>query len=464
MVGYERIESGGSEDTGSSTLSISDSSGEILSLKWKISTFVLLNLCLFVSYGLFCLPGSFLPLYNLDRDIPIVITGVILGTVPFCYIFICPLVAKLLDSYSSKTLLLLSTGLVSMVTLAFATLGYVKNNTLYIALCLLLRVFQGITGGVIDVVAFAVTAKMFPSNIALTTAVVETSLNCAIATSPYIGARLYESMSFLMAFVIPAAAIFVVFLTSIVCVKDVSCRKSGSDGSSKGILTDPLIMFPAWHCAFCQTLLNFYIPILAAYTQEEFGRGAVFAGECLLVNTAGIIIVALFLGQLMDMFNPYIFFVISAFTLPVTYLFLGPSHFLLGLLGPSTTQLLVVLAFIGLEMCLACFPSLIIMYDIYKVRYRKMPQSAQNLITSIYCASFPVGAFVGAVSSGIMSQYLTFANSTMTMGIIAVVESFVLFGFCFAVRRLKNRTKQSGEACPILKSGPSQDMEIHYNE
>ena len=29
-----------------------------------------------------------------------------------------------------------------------------------------------------------------------------------------------------MAFVIPAAAIFVVFLTSIVCVKDVSCRKS----------------------------------------------------------------------------------------------------------------------------------------------------------------------------------------------------------------------------------------------
>ena len=41
-------------------------------------------------------------------------------------------------------------------------------------------------------VAFAVTAKMFPSNIALTTAIVETSLNCAIATSPYIGAKLYE--------------------------------------------------------------------------------------------------------------------------------------------------------------------------------------------------------------------------------------------------------------------------------
>lgn len=41
-------------------------------------------------------------------------------------------------------------------------------------------------------VAFAVTATMFPSNVALTTAIVETSLNMAIATSPYIGAELYE--------------------------------------------------------------------------------------------------------------------------------------------------------------------------------------------------------------------------------------------------------------------------------
>ena len=67
-------------------------------------------------------------------------------------------------------------------------------------------------------------------------------------------------------------------------------------------------------------------------------------------------------------------------------------------------------------------------------------------------------------TSGILSQYLTFANSTMTMGILAVVESFVLFGFCFAVRRLKKKTNQSGEACPILKPRPNQDMEIHYND
>ena len=34
-----------------------------------------MNLALFVSYALYSLPGAFLPLYNLDRDISSAVTG-----------------------------------------------------------------------------------------------------------------------------------------------------------------------------------------------------------------------------------------------------------------------------------------------------------------------------------------------------------------------------------------------------
>ena len=63
--------------------------------------------------------------------------------------------------------------------------------------------------------------------------------------------------------------------------------------------------------------------------EEAFGEGPIFAGVALLVNTAGIIISSPFLGLFMDKFNPYLFFVLSAFVLPVVYLFLGPAPFLL---------------------------------------------------------------------------------------------------------------------------------------
>ena len=51
---------------------------------------------------------------------------------------------------------------------------------------------QGANGGVIDVIAFAITAKIYPDNIALTTSIIETSLNLAVAFSPFLGGVFYE--------------------------------------------------------------------------------------------------------------------------------------------------------------------------------------------------------------------------------------------------------------------------------
>ena len=51
---------------------------------------------------------------------------------------------------------------------------------------------QGASGGMIDVISFAITAKIYPNNIALTTSIVETSLNLAVAVTPFLGGVLYE--------------------------------------------------------------------------------------------------------------------------------------------------------------------------------------------------------------------------------------------------------------------------------
>ena len=72
-----------------------------------------------------------------------------------------------------------------------------------------------------------------------------------------------------------------------------------------------------------------------------------------------------------------------------------------------------------------------------------MPQSAQNLITSIYCASFPVGAFAGAVSSGMKDNNLitpVYTGITALLLILrdklkcnpeCVAQGFILAIFCY---------------------------------
>ena len=44
-------------------------------INFRIMTFVMINLALFVSYALYSLPGAFLPIYNQDRGIGSAATG-----------------------------------------------------------------------------------------------------------------------------------------------------------------------------------------------------------------------------------------------------------------------------------------------------------------------------------------------------------------------------------------------------
>ncbi|KAL5250799.1 hypothetical protein ACHWQZ_G016516 [Mnemiopsis leidyi] len=419
----------------------------------KLCTFVLINLSLFVSYALYTLPGAFLPVYNLDRGIGSACTGLILACVPLCYIIVCPIAGKLLDKYSAKTMLLISTGMLAVVTFLSAALGHVTSNTWFIILIVLLRLIQGANGGVIDVIAFAITAKIYPNNIALTTSIIETSLNLAVAFSPFLGGVFYEAGGFYLSFVVTACAVTVVLIGTVFGVTNVDTKRDSAGGNLFSVLKEVTIWFPAWHSAACMILFNFYIPILSPYVQAQFGAGPTFAGFALLINTAGICITAPFLGHAMDKFNPYFFMAASAFLLPMAYWFLGPAPFLAGAITASKCQLVVTLAVIGVLVPLGCYPGLLIMFDLYKVKFGKMPQAVKNYITAIYCASFPLGGCIGSAMSGVIAEKLSFSFSTTYISLAFLLQTVLVIWWCVVVRRLKQRRSKETETetSPLLE-------------
>eukprot|EP00116_Pleurobrachia_bachei_P014710 sb/3474972/ len=128
-------------------------------------------------------------------------------------------------------MLLLSTGLLVIVTFLCSFLELVKSNTLFIVLLIILRLCQGANGGIIDVIAFAMTAKMYPENLALTTAIIETSLNLAVAVSPFLGSVFYVEGGFYLSFVVTAAAVLVVFVATLFGVTNVDTKKDAEGGN-----------------------------------------------------------------------------------------------------------------------------------------------------------------------------------------------------------------------------------------
>ena len=51
-----------------------------------------------------------------------------------------------------------------------------------------------------------------------------------------------------------------------------------------------------------------------------------------------------------------------------------------------------------------------------------MPQTVQNVIVSLYCASFPIGSFLGATISGIVAEKYIFEWSTGIVALVFIAE------------------------------------------
>ena len=69
-----------------------------------------------------------------------------------------------------------------------------SNLSLHLSLnpLILKLLLQGVCGGIIDCASFAIAARLFPKQMVLVTALVQSTINTAIAVSPFIGAVLYE--------------------------------------------------------------------------------------------------------------------------------------------------------------------------------------------------------------------------------------------------------------------------------
>ncbi|XP_063688924.1 MFS-type transporter SLC18B1-like [Bolinopsis microptera] len=424
-----------------------------LSRTRKVVLFGIITCVLFFAFVFYSLPAAFLPLYDQSHDVSSTWTGVLIGAGPLSYVFVCPLSALLLNTFSNKKLYIVPTASLGIVTMLFSLLDFVPSADIFVGFGFLLRIVQGICGGIISVTSFAALVAIYPDRVATVTALAETVLNGALAVGPFLGSVLYATGGFQLAFFVPGLLILLSVLPECFVPQLTTSSKATTWRSLKTLL-DPGILFAAWHCSACQILLNYHIPILSPYVERVFGESVVWAGTALMINSGSICLSAPFLGFLIDRYNPYIFLVISSIFLPICYMFIGPLP-LLSFIEPSKGQLLTTLMCLGFFVPMGCTPVLLVMFDIYKTKSGgDLPQSVQNVIVSLYCASFPIGSFLGATISGIVAEKYIFEWSTGILALVFIAESLACLVFCWGVHLMKKNRKlfkgEYSETTPIL--------------
>ena len=434
----------------------------------KLITFVSICAFLTVTFLNFNLPYSFLPLYNEQLNITTAWTGVILGSTEIGLILGPIFLATfLLTKFTTPVVMSVSASCLGLLTLLFALLDFVHDLTVFKLLALLDRFLVGMLGGCINTIIFSALLAIYPNKVGVVTAIGEAVLTGAMACAPFLGAVLYSSSGFKLAFIVPGTLMLVSSIPAL-CFPNFSMKDhketeeanlaTEEQNENANLATeeqdanratenwssflDPWLLFPLWHLAFGQILMTYHMPLLSVHAEHMFGADVVWSGTVQHVSSAVVCISSPLLGMLIDKFGPCKMLLASCVSVPVVYVCVGPLP-LLSFLSPSRTQLFTSLAFLGLAVPMACISALPIMFNVYRSNHQgHLPTWVVNSLVSLYCAAFPVGIFIGTTVSGFVAPYASFGWSTGILGLLFIVESIVCTIYCFKVKHMDMITEK----------------------
>ena len=432
--------------------------------KWDISSYspikkkiLFVAMCIFhiLTFVFFNLPYSYLPLYNEDRHVSTSITGLILGAASAGLCLACIVIAPItINKFSTRIVLSGSAICIGISIFLFSIVHYIKDMVVYETFSIIFRFASGIFGGIINVVIFAAYVAIYPEYVATVTAIGESVLNGAVAFGPFLGGLLYDASGFVAASVVPGAMIFACaipafFLPSLNSKK----RRAGEEALSRKSILDPWVLFPLWHLASAQILITYHMPLLSTYVLKEFNADVVWTGTALLVSTAVICISSPFLGLLIDKYGACMMMIASSVFLPIVYLFIGPIPVFSSFITPSRTQLIFALAFLGLAVPMACISAMPVMFEVYPLRNQgELPITIKNSLISLYCASYPIGIFIGTTASGFIEPYASFGWSTGSLALIYLAQSQLCITYCIKVIRLRNSSNIPGREAYVMEN------------
>ena len=319
----------------------------------------------------------------------------------------------------------------------FSLLDLVNNSEVFKALALLGRILIGFIGGCLNVFIFAALVAIYPDRVGVVTAIGEAVLNGAVACAPFVGAILYSSDGFKLAFIVPGAIAFAsAFPTmAIPKLRRGSSEDTVSAGKLRTLLIDPWLLFPLWHLACSQILNVYHMPLLPLYAEAAFGADVVWSGTAQLVGSAAVCVSSPLLGMLIDRFGPYKMLLASCISIPLVYICIGPLP-LLSFISPSKVQLMISLALLGIAIPMACIAALPVMFDVYRSKNKgDLPTWAANALVSLYCAAYPLGLTIGSTVSGFIAPYASFGWSTGVLGLMFIAESILCTGYCVRLIR-----------------------------
>ncbi|XP_029568759.1 MFS-type transporter SLC18B1 isoform X2 [Salmo trutta] len=380
------------------------------------------------------------------------VIGLIFGCYALCNLMGSLVLGKYIVQIGAKFMLISGLFVSSVCTILFGLLDKVPDGATFIILCIIIRSVDAVGFSAAMTSSFAVSAKVFPNNIATVLGSLEIFTGLGLILGPPIGGWLYQSFGYEVPFMALGCFLFLMVPFNMYILP--SFAADPSKDSFFRLFTHLKIVLICFAIFTLSSGLGFLDATLSIYAIDTFDLSPGYVGLLLLGLSLTYCLASPLLGIISDRFpstRPW-FMVLGGLFTATGFWFLGPVPILQ--IKSQLWLVVFMLGIIGFSLSMTAIPTFPEILDCAYENGFEEGLSTLGLVSGLFGAVWSFGMFCGPTLGGFITQQLSFEWAASIQGGLAFLAAFFL-----GVYFLCQGTRQ--ERAPQIQNERPSDEATH---
>ncbi|KAM3871164.1 MFS-type transporter SLC18B1 [Diretmus argenteus] len=358
--------------------------------------------------------GPFFPTEAVKKGASQTVVGLIFGCYAVCNLIGALIMGKYIVQIGAKFMLVAGLFVSSVCTNLFGLLDRVPEGAYFITLCFVIRSVDAVGFAAAMTSSFAVSAKVFPNNIATVLGSLEIFTGLGLILGPPLGGWLYQSFGYEVPFMVLGCFLFFMVPFNIYILPNFEAEPSKD--SFLRLLTRPKILLICFVIFTLSAGLGFLDATLSIFAIKKFGLSTGYVGLILLGLSLPYCLGSPILGIITDKFpgTRSWFMVLGGFATAFGFCLIGPIP-ILHVSSPLWLMVLM-LGVIGFSLGMTAIPTFPeIITSAYEQGFEE-GLSTLGMVSGLFGAVWSLGMFYGPTVGGLITQHLSFEWAAAVQG------------------------------------------------
>ncbi|XP_051251862.1 MFS-type transporter SLC18B1 [Dicentrarchus labrax] len=368
--------------------------------------------------------GPFFPDEAVKKGASQTVIGLIFGCYAVCNLIGSLILGKYIVQIGAKFMLVTGLFVSSGCTILFGLLNRVPAGPAFISLCFVVRSVDAVGFAAAMTSSFAMTAKIFPNNVATVLGSLEIFTGLGLILGPPVGGWFYQSFGYEVPFMLLGCFLLIMVPFNIYVLPKIDADPSKD--SFIRLLTKVKIVLICYVIFTLSAGLGFLDATLSLYAINTFGLSTGYVGLIMLGLSLPYCLASPLIGYFTDKYpaTRSWFMVTGGAATALGFCLLGPVPFLH---IPSQLWLLIImLGVIGFSLGMTAIPTFPeIITCAYEQGYEE-GLSTLGMVSGLFGAVWSLGMFYGPVVGGLITQHLSFEWAAAVQGGLAFFAAFLL--------------------------------------